>query len=75
MTGKTSTSTYALIEGPVPDDPSYQWTATIFRKGYKRTTVVHAYSEQRVKEMCIARGVTEFATRGGQAAPPSTTAA
>lgn len=45
MTGKTSTRTYALIAGPASGDFSFQWTATIFRNGYRCTAVARAYIE------------------------------
>jgi hypothetical protein len=51
------------INAPAPDDLSLQWTATIFRKGFSRTTILHVYSEQLLKEKCAARGVTEFVSR------------
>lgn len=45
MTGKTSERTYALIAGPASGDISFQWTATIFRKGCNCTAVARPYIE------------------------------
>lgn len=65
MTGKTSTATYALIEAPDPGDPALEWTATIYRKGFKRTRVLRGYSERHLREQCLALGITEFAAPVG----------
>lgn len=60
MTGKTSRDTYAVLEVPDLSDPSFIWTATIHRKGFKRTETLFAFTESALRERCLAKDVTRF---------------
>lgn len=60
MTGKTARATYAALEAPDLTGPSFIWTATIHRKGFKRTETLFAYTESALRELCLAKGVTRF---------------
>lgn len=73
MTGRTATATYAVIDPPAVGDLYFTWTATIYRKGFKRTETLLAYSEQHLLDQCRMRGVSKFRAAGASEsveAPP-----
>ncbi|MGO2311773.1 hypothetical protein FM103_08090 [Corynebacterium xerosis] len=65
MTGKTASETYAVIEAPASGGNSFTWTATIHRRGFKRTETLFAYTESALREQCMAKRVTRFETVQG----------
>lgn len=69
MTGKTASETYAVIASPDPASPSFIWTATIHRKGFKRTETLHAYSEESLIDHCRARGINVFRSANADERP------